>query len=59
MAERDAAPAAVPRKHGSGTPRVTVRPNYVGPPLSGLVGDRRKGGESRLDQEGGRPFIRR
>ena len=30
-----AAPAFVPRKHGPGTPRVAVRPNYVGLPLAG------------------------
>ena len=33
-----AAPADVPRKYISGGPRVTVRPNYVGLPLIGLVG---------------------
>ena len=52
LAERDAAPAVGPRKSGSGAPRVTVRPDYAGLPFSGLVGDRRKGGESRLDQVG-------
>ena len=32
LAERGAAPAPVSRTHRSGRPRVTVRPNYVGPP---------------------------
>ena len=36
MAERGVAPARLARKQPSGTPRVTVRPNYVGPPFSGL-----------------------
>jgi len=40
------APALVPRKHKSGTPRVAVPPNYVGVPLVGWTrqGER---GESR------------
>jgi hypothetical protein len=59
MAERGAAPAPVSRKHRSGRLRVTVRPNYVGPPFSGLVGDRWNGGESRRDQAGQRPPSRR
>ena len=42
----DVAPALVPRKHKSGTPRVAVPPNYVGVPLVGWTrqGER---GESR------------
>jgi hypothetical protein len=45
-----AAPADVLRKHVSGRRRVTVRPNYVGLPLSGLDADRMKAGESLPDQ---------
>ena len=52
MAERGAAPAPVSRKHRSGRPRVTVRLNYVGPPLAGLHGDRMNGGETCWDQLG-------
>src|SRR3954449_13502901 len=41
----DAAPAAMPRKHGLGGPWVTVRPHYGGlPSVAGR--DRRKAGES-------------
>ena len=36
----------------SGTPRVTVRPYYGGPPFSGLDAGRMKGGESLPDQGG-------
>ena len=39
MVEHVAAPAVGPRKINSGRLRVTVRPYYEGPPLSGLVGD--------------------
>ena len=46
MVGSDAAPAVVLRKHGSGTPRVAVRPNYVGlPSMAGRGKDQR--GESR------------
>ena len=41
-----AAPASVPRKHGSGRPRVTVRPHYGGPPSRAGRG-RMNAGESR------------
>lgn len=49
-AGRNAAPAVVPRKHDPGRPRVAVRPNYVGPPFSGLDAGRMNGGESCRDQ---------
>ena len=40
----------MPRKHPSGTHRAAVRSYYGGPPsLAGR--ERKKGGESRLDQE--------
>jgi len=58
MAGWDAAPAAVPRKHGSGTPRVTVRSNYVGLPSVAGRG-RMNGGESCWDQRGRMPGVRR
>ncbi|MEA2992239.1 MAG: hypothetical protein QOD40_1159 [Alphaproteobacteria bacterium] len=49
--ERGAAPARMPRKHSSGTPRVAVRSNYVGlPSMAGRA--RTKGGESCLAREG-------
>ncbi len=47
-----AAPAPVPRKHGPGRPRVTVRPHYGGPPFSGLDAGRMNAGESLRDQGG-------
>jgi hypothetical protein len=37
-----AAPAVVPRKHGSGRPRVTVRAYYEGLPMRGLDAGRMK-----------------
>ena len=49
MMEPGAAPAPVPRKHRPGRPRVAVRSYYGGPP-SVAGRERRKGGESRLDQ---------
>jgi hypothetical protein len=48
----DAAPAVVPRKRNSGTPRVTVRPYYGGPPFSGLDAGRMNGGETCWDKGG-------
>jgi hypothetical protein len=49
--ERGAAPARMPRKHSSGTPRVAVRSNYVGlPSMAGRA--RTRGGESCLAREG-------
>ena len=57
MAGRDAAPAVVPRTHGSGTPWVAVRPNYVGPPFSGLDAGRMNAGESLRDR--GEPMAPR
>ena len=47
MAEQGAAPALVPRKHKSGTPRVAVRPNYVGLPVTAARGKDERG-ESRV-----------
>ena len=44
-----AAPAPKPRKFRS-RPRVTVRPNYVGPPVKRLDEGRTNGGESLRDQ---------
>jgi hypothetical protein len=41
-----AAPADVPRKRISGRPRVTVRPNYVGLPFSGLDAGRTNGAKA-------------
>jgi hypothetical protein len=42
VAERGAAPAPVPRKPRSGTPRAAVRPNYVGlPSMAGRGKDER------------------
>jgi hypothetical protein len=38
LAEQGAAPALSPRKRKSGRPRATVRPDYAGLPLIGLVG---------------------
>ena len=52
MTERGVAPARLPRKQTSGTPRAAVRPNYVGLPFSGLDAGRRNGGGSRPDQVG-------
>ena len=51
-----AAPTPVPRKRRSGRPRVTVRPNYVGLPMSGLDVDRMNGGETCRDKGGTRPL---
>ena len=53
-----AAPADVPRKRISGRPRVTVRPNYVGLPMSGLDADRTNAGESLRDKVGQRAPVR-
>ncbi len=50
MAERDAAPAGVTRTHTSGTPRVTVRPNYGGAAHQELDAGRTNEGESLRDQ---------
>ena len=41
-----------------GRPRVTVRPNYVGPPPVGLDAGRMNGGESCRDQVGQRAPVR-
>ena len=49
MAEPGAAPARLPRKQPSGTPRVAVRPNYVGLPFDGLDAGRTNAGESPPD----------
>ena len=46
MAERGVAPACVLRKHTSGTPRVAVRPNYVGLPTPGLDEGRTNGAKA-------------
>ena len=46
MAERGVAPACVLRKHTSGTPRVAVRPNYVGLPTLGLDAGRTNGAKA-------------
>ena len=51
-AERGAASAGAIRNAQPGTPRVTVRPYYGGPPFSGLDAGRMKGGESPPDQGG-------
>jgi hypothetical protein len=51
MAEPDVAPAVVSRTHDPGTPRVTVRPYYGGPPSVAARG-RTKAGESLPDREG-------
>ena len=51
-AGRDAAPAGRFRKPTPGTPRVTVRPYYGGPPFSGLDAGRMNGGETCRDQGG-------
>ena len=58
MAERGAAPARLLRKQPSGTPRVTVRPNYVGLPPVGLDAGRMNAGESLRDQVGQRAPVR-
>ena len=57
MAERDAAAARVFRKHPSGTPRVAVRPNYVGLPFSGLDGTGRARRKPRA-RAGEEPVVR-
>jgi hypothetical protein len=41
-----AAPASVPRKHGPGRRRVTVRPHYGGPPTLGLDEGRASGAKA-------------
>ena len=46
MAEQGAAPALVFRKHKSGTPRVAVRPNYVGLPCNRLDEGRTNGAKA-------------
>ena len=51
-AERGAAPAGAIRNRAPGTPRVTVRPYYGGPPFSGLDAGRTNVGESPRDQGG-------
>ena len=43
MAERGVAPARMPRKHASGTPRAAVRPNYVGLPSMAVRGTDERG----------------
>jgi hypothetical protein len=48
----DAAPAGRFRKPTPGTPRVTVRPYYGGPPFGGLDAGRMNGGETCRDQGG-------
>ena len=52
LAEQGAALAVVPRKRNPGTPRVTVRPYYGGPPFGGLDAGRMNGGETCRDQGG-------
>ena len=44
------APAVVARNHGSGRPRVTVRPYYEGLPIARLDAGRMNGGESCRDR---------
>ena len=50
LAEPGAATAGLSRKQTSGSPRFTVRPNYVGLPKSGLDEDRTNAGGSLRDQ---------
>src|SRR3569833_4352913 len=52
-----AAPAPVPRKHGPGRRRVTVRPHYGGPPFNGLDGTGRAGRKLRA-RAGEEPAVR-
>jgi hypothetical protein len=52
-----AAPAVVPRKHGSGTPWVAVRPHYGGLPAFGLDGTGRTGRKP-WDQAGEESAVR-